>query len=170
MAGLKRIYVTEQAYRMLARYCLERYGTLKGITRVASELLAEAISQKSIGPLDQESNGPVDRKTTSPVDQKTVSPAGQLPAAPPSQKPTSPEVQKTTSPESQKSTSPVDQKTASPVDQKTAGPVDQKSTSPAVERRELKVEVPPPRIELPGRPEPFSCKLTVKFLKHNSES
>jgi isopentenyl diphosphate isomerase/L-lactate dehydrogenase-like FMN-dependent dehydrogenase len=46
---------------------LERYGTLKGITRVASELLAEAISQKTIGPLSQE--------TTSPLSQKTIGPA-----------------------------------------------------------------------------------------------
>jgi len=63
MAGLRRIYVTEQAYRMLARYCLERYGTLRGIARVASELLVEAISQKSIGPLDQEPIGSVNQKT-----------------------------------------------------------------------------------------------------------
>ena len=96
--GLRRIYVTEETYRMLARYCLERYGTLRGITRVASELLAEAISQKS--------------------------------------------------------TSPEAQKPIGSVDQETVRPLDQKASSPAVERKELRVEVPPPRIELLGKPLP----------------
>jgi len=57
-------------------------------------------------------------------------------------------------PPSKKSSSPVDQRSISPESQRSSSPVDQKAVGPAVERRELKVEAPPPRIELPGKPEP----------------
>jgi hypothetical protein len=44
--GLKRIYVTEEAYKMLVHYCLSKRKSLRGITKEASQLLIEAISQK----------------------------------------------------------------------------------------------------------------------------
>jgi predicted CopG family antitoxin len=44
---MKRIYVTEDVYEMLVRHCLERGKTLRGISREASRLLAEALSRKT---------------------------------------------------------------------------------------------------------------------------
>ena len=43
---MKRIYITREAYRALADYCLSRRGTLRGMARVASHLLLKAIQQE----------------------------------------------------------------------------------------------------------------------------
>jgi predicted CopG family antitoxin len=42
---MKRIYVTEEAYEELVRYCLAKNRTLRGLSKVASELLLDAIKR-----------------------------------------------------------------------------------------------------------------------------
>jgi hypothetical protein len=45
--GLVRIYITREAYRLLGQYMFSRYGTYRGMVRVASELLIKAIRSES---------------------------------------------------------------------------------------------------------------------------
>jgi hypothetical protein len=79
---VKRIYISDEAYKLLVEYAVNQRGSVKGISAVASQLIIEAISQKTSGLIDQ--------KASSPIDQKPISP---------------------TSPESQKATqsTPIDQ-------------------------------------------------------------
>jgi hypothetical protein len=43
---VKRIYVSEEAYEALVKYCLTKNKTLRGLAKEASQLLLEIIAQK----------------------------------------------------------------------------------------------------------------------------
>jgi predicted CopG family antitoxin len=44
---MKRIYVSDEAYEELVKYCLARYKSLRVMSKVASELLVDAIKQRA---------------------------------------------------------------------------------------------------------------------------
>ena len=47
---MKRIYITEEAYEALVEYCLKVSGSTRGVSKIASEFLLEALSQKKNEP------------------------------------------------------------------------------------------------------------------------
>ena len=46
---IRRIYVTEEAYKRLIIYSLETLGSLRGISKLASELIIEGIERRQAG-------------------------------------------------------------------------------------------------------------------------
>ena len=47
---MKRIYISEEAYEALVEYCLRISGSTRGMSKIASEFLLEALSQKKNEP------------------------------------------------------------------------------------------------------------------------
>ena len=91
---MRRIYITEEAYEALVKYCLAKNKTLRGMAREASQLLLEAVAQKSIIPVSQYPSSPISQYPTSPLSQQSTSPISQQPTIPTSQQSSSPVSQK----------------------------------------------------------------------------
>jgi hypothetical protein len=72
---VRRIYVTEEAYEALVRYCLAKNRTLRGMAREASALILEAIAQKSTSPISQQPSSPIAQQPNIPISQIPSSPA-----------------------------------------------------------------------------------------------
>jgi hypothetical protein len=66
---VRRVYVTEEAYEALVRYCLAKNKTLRGMARETSVLIMEAISQKTNIPLTQNPTSPSVQYPNTPLPQ-----------------------------------------------------------------------------------------------------
>jgi hypothetical protein len=72
---VKRIYISDEAYKLLVEYAISQRGSVRGISAVASQLIIDAISQKTSRPLDQKASSPIDQKPislSSPESQKAT--------------------------------------------------------------------------------------------------
>jgi len=70
---MRRIYITNEAYRALVEYCFAKRGTLRGMAHVASSLILKAISEEHM-----EVAGP-----QAPVPAGSLQKRPQLPPPPP---------------------------------------------------------------------------------------
>jgi hypothetical protein len=95
---MKRIYITDEAYNALMGYCLLKNKTWRGMSFEASNLILEAIAQKTNIPVDQLTSGPRGQKTNRPKDQRAISLKDQQTNEPVDQKPSEPIDQKTEAP------------------------------------------------------------------------
>jgi len=77
---VRRIYVTEEAYEALVKYCLAKNRTLRGMAWEASQLLLETIAQKSIIPSSQYPSSPLSQQSSGPTGQQSTGPVSQYPA------------------------------------------------------------------------------------------
>jgi len=71
---MKRIYITDEAYEALVEYCLKTSGSTRGMSKIASEFLLEALSQKKSEPARR--GGTMNASTSKQVPQ---SPEKQFP-------------------------------------------------------------------------------------------
>lgn len=91
---MKRIYITDEAYNALMGYCLLKNKTWRGMSFEASNLILEAIAQKTNIPVDQLASSPKAQKPNRPIDQKPNEPMVQKTNSPKAQQPSRPMVQK----------------------------------------------------------------------------
>jgi hypothetical protein len=73
---VRRIYVTEEAYEALVKYCLEKNKTLRGMAWEVSQLILRAIAQESVIPVSQHPSSPL---THGPTGQQSIGPVSQHP-------------------------------------------------------------------------------------------
>jgi hypothetical protein len=72
---VKRIYISDEAYKLLVEYAVSQRGSVRGISVIASQLIIDAVSQKTSRPIDQKPispTSPESQKASSPIDQKAT--------------------------------------------------------------------------------------------------